>query len=175
MFALAAGPFLCFVEWFGSLRAAGAFLCFVERFCSPGGWRGLSGGGRVPFASGSEALFVGGRVPFAHTLFIHGAALTANVSGARRRAPPTRSRSPVTIDEHRCPKRTERFHPTKKPPLQKRTEPFHRPKGPASPANRTFPPTNKAPLPKRPHEKGPHSGAPSNAGNAKNPTSVGPK
>ena len=89
LFALAAGPFLCFVEWFGSLRAAGAFLCFVERFCSPGGWRGLSGGGRVPFASGSEALFVGGRVPFAHTLFIHGAALTANVSGALPAAPPT--------------------------------------------------------------------------------------
>ncbi|GAB54063.1 hypothetical protein EH105704_28_00010 [Atlantibacter hermannii NBRC 105704] len=63
-----------------------------------------------------------------------------------------------------------------KAPLPERTEPFHRPKGPASRlANRTLPPTNKAPLPKRPHEKGPHSGAPSNAGNAKNPTPVGPK
>ena len=71
----------------GALEAGHCLL--VERFCSPGGWRGLSGGGRVPFASGSEALFVGGRVPFAHTLFIHGAALTANVSGALPAAPPT--------------------------------------------------------------------------------------
>ncbi|WP_312726198.1 hypothetical protein, partial [Atlantibacter hermannii] len=29
-----------------------------------------------------------------------------------RRAPPTRSRSPVTIDAHRCLKRTEQIHPT---------------------------------------------------------------
>jgi len=35
------------------------------------------------------AFLNGGRVPFAHTLFIHGAALTANVSGALPAAPPT--------------------------------------------------------------------------------------
>ncbi len=34
LFALAAGPFLCFVERFGSLRAAGAFVCRVEWFRS---------------------------------------------------------------------------------------------------------------------------------------------
>ncbi len=77
-----------------------------------------------------------------------------------------------------------------RPRYPKRPEPFHLKKGPASPANGTLPPperprqppgeqnlsTNKqGPASKAPHEKGPHSGAPSNAGNAKNPTPVGPK
>ena len=62
--------------------------------------------------------------------------------GARRRAPPTRSRSPVTIEAHRGPKRTEPFHPTNEAPLPKRTEPFHRSKkGP--PARLPPPPKNQ--------------------------------
>ncbi len=74
--------------WKGSVRQAGG-ASFDGGKVLFAGLAGLSGGGRVPFASGSEALFVGGRVPFAHTLFIHGAALTANVSGALPAAPPT--------------------------------------------------------------------------------------
>ncbi len=52
--------------------------------------------------------------------------------GARRQAPPTRSRSPGTNEAHRCPKRTEPFHPTHNGPrYPKRTEQIH--------------PTNEAP------------------------------
>ncbi len=67
-----AGPF---GRWKGSVR-----------FCSGGffvGWKGS-----VRQAAGG-ASFVQRKGPFAHTLFIHGAALTANVSGALPAAPPT--------------------------------------------------------------------------------------
>ncbi|VDZ73972.1 Uncharacterised protein [Atlantibacter hermannii] len=57
MFALAAGPFLCFVEWFGSLRAAGP-LCV--------GWNGsVRFGQRGPFCVGwNGSVRFGLRGPF---------------------------------------------------------------------------------------------------------------
>ena len=57
---------------------------------------GCRGGGR-----GS-----GGKVPFARTLFIHGAALTVNVSGALPAAPPTPPAPPVTLAASRSPRLT---------------------------------------------------------------------
>jgi len=85
------------------------------------------------------------------------------VLGARRRAPPTRSRSPVTIDAHRCPKRTEQFHPTQKGPAaqsERNHSTLHK-KAPLPKANGTIPPYTKRPrCPKRterfhPTQKGP--------------------
>ncbi len=63
-----------FVWWKGSVR----FGCWAFRAVE--GFRSL-------WAAG--AFLNGGRVPFAHTLFIHRAALTANVPGALPAAPPT--------------------------------------------------------------------------------------
>gem|GEM_PF-4466357 len=83
--------------------------------------------------------------------------------GARRRASPTRSRSPVTIDAHRSLKRTERFHPTQKGPAaqsERNHSTLHK-KAPLPKANGTIPPYTKRPRsPKRtepfhPTQKGP--------------------
>ncbi|GEM_PF-2080185 len=69
------------------------------------------------------------------------------VLGARRRAPPTRSRSPVTIDAHRSLKRTEPFHPTNEAPAA-RSERNHstlQTRPPQPEANRTIPPYKRGP------------------------------
>ncbi len=55
---------------------------------SKGWWRLFKRRSSFCIAGWGLCLF-DGRVPFAHTLFIHGAALTANVSGALPAAPPT--------------------------------------------------------------------------------------
>ncbi|WP_312142724.1 hypothetical protein, partial [Atlantibacter hermannii] len=60
------------------------------------------------------------------------------------RAPPTRSRSPVTIDAHRSLKRTEQFHKTQKGPAARseRNNSTKHKKGTAAEAN-TLLPSNK--------------------------------
>ncbi len=65
--------------------------------------------------------------------------------GARRRAPPTRSRSPVTIEAHRGPKRTEPFHPTNEAPAARseRNNSTKHKKAPAAKANSPPPPKNQ--------------------------------
>ncbi|WP_313481380.1 hypothetical protein, partial [Atlantibacter hermannii] len=54
--------------------------------------------------------------------------------------------SPVTIDAHRCPKRTEQFHKHEKAPPVRRTEQFHTTqKSPASQANESIPQNPRIP------------------------------
>ncbi len=65
--------------------------------------------------------------------------------GARRRAPPTRSRSPVAIEAHRCLKRTEQFHLTNEAPAA-RSERNHstlQTRPPQPEANGTIPPSKR--------------------------------
>ena len=81
----------------------GGFVCSMEGYIRQAGgglfvwWKGSVRFGYWAFRAvegfrslwAAGAFLNGGRVPFAHTLFIHGAALTANVSGALPAAPPT--------------------------------------------------------------------------------------
>ena len=67
--------------------------------------------------------------------------------GARRRAPPTRSRSPGTIDAHRCLKRTEQFHLTNEAPAARseRNNSTLQTRPPLPEANGTIPPYKRGP------------------------------
>ncbi|VDZ73971.1 Uncharacterised protein [Atlantibacter hermannii] len=76
------GPF----SW-GALEAGPCLL--VEGFCSPGGWRGLSGGGRVPFARAAGPCVGWKGSVRSHSFHPWDRIDGERVRGAPRRAPDT--------------------------------------------------------------------------------------
>ena len=77
----------------GALEAGPCLL--VEGFCSPGGWRGLSGGGRVPFARAAGPCVGWKGSVRSHSFHPWDRIDGERVRGAPRRAPDTPGSRPT--------------------------------------------------------------------------------